>query len=56
MSDMFHIYRDSTMFEYSVNLVRTDLTTNRNERYSLKVYSPILYGYPESINPLTPRK
>ena len=45
LSDMYHIYRDDTLFEYNVNLVRTDLSTNRNERYNVKVKTPV-YPFP----------
>lgn len=33
----YHIYRDETDFDYEVKLARADVTTNKNERYILKV-------------------
>ena len=35
--DGYHLYRDSTGFEYSLTLARADLTRNINERYYIKV-------------------
>ena len=35
--DGYHIYRDSTGFNYDITLARADLTSNKNERYYLKV-------------------
>ncbi|KAI9753147.1 MAG: hypothetical protein M4579_005310 [Chaenotheca gracillima] len=48
LSNRHHIYRDETLFEYSIVLVRADLDTNRIERHYLKLYEsharPYLYG------------
>ena len=57
--DGYHVYRDSTGFSYDLALARADLTTNQNERYSLKVgslfptpifptYSPCKFRVPPS--------
>ena len=37
-TDLYHIYVDSTGFEYDVTLTRIDLANNRNERYHLRLY------------------
>ncbi|OCL09245.1 hypothetical protein AOQ84DRAFT_388320 [Glonium stellatum] len=37
-TDLYHIYMDSTGFEYDITLTRIDLTNNRNERYHLRLY------------------
>ncbi|MCJ1281426.1 hypothetical protein MMC26_000745, partial [Xylographa opegraphella] len=34
----YHIYRDVTGFSYDITLARSDLTTNTNARYVLKLY------------------
>lgn len=39
----YHIYRDSTGFDYDVTLTRVDLANNRNERYQLRVSNPSPY-------------
>ncbi|KAI9792733.1 MAG: hypothetical protein M1816_001832 [Peltula sp. TS41687] len=51
LTDLYHIYRDETLFEYNVNLVRTDLSTNRNERYNLKMYEshPVPHMYATTV-------
>lgn len=36
-AENYHIYRDSTGFDYDVTLMRIDLVNNRNERYELRV-------------------
>ncbi|KAI4164407.1 MAG: hypothetical protein LQ342_002054 [Letrouitia transgressa] len=46
--DTYHIYTDSTLFPYSVTLVRANIATNKSERYVLKVCPP------GSIFPITP--
>lgn len=38
-SNGYHIYRDSTTFAYDITLARTNLISNKNERYHLKVPS-----------------
>ena len=46
--DGYHIYRDSTGFEYNLTLARADLTYNINERYYIKVGSlpqPVFPSY-----------
>ncbi|MCJ1398129.1 hypothetical protein MMC11_001326 [Xylographa trunciseda] len=48
-TDGYHIYRDSTGFSYDITLARSDLTTNTNARYFLKVSS-----FPYTINLFTP--
>ncbi|MCJ1389867.1 hypothetical protein MMC18_002724 [Xylographa bjoerkii] len=48
-TDGYHIYRDSTGFGYDITLARSDLTTNTNARYFLKVSS-----FPYTINLFTP--
>jgi hypothetical protein len=35
--DNYHVYRDSTGFDYDITLTRVDLANNRNERYQLRV-------------------
>ena len=47
--DGYHIYRDSTSFSYDITLARSDLTTNTNARYFLKVSS-----FPYLMNLCTP--
>ncbi|MCJ1246397.1 hypothetical protein MMC30_003604 [Trapelia coarctata] len=43
LTDGYHIYRDpNTGLGYDITLARVDLTTNTNERYTLKVPHPIL--------------
>ncbi|KAI9799746.1 MAG: hypothetical protein M1833_003865 [Piccolia ochrophora] len=37
-SGNYHIYRDTTLFEYDIVLARADLEKNRNERYQLRLY------------------
>ena len=37
--DGYHIYHDHTGFQYDITLARANLTTNKNQRYSLKVNS-----------------
>ncbi|KAI9845182.1 MAG: hypothetical protein M1837_005067 [Sclerophora amabilis] len=48
LSKAYHIYRDETLFEYNITLGRADLSTNRVERYHLKLYEsnalPHLYA------------
>ena len=51
-SNGYHIYRDSTTFAYDVTLARTNLVSNKNERYHLKV--PSLPPSPLNPHPLTP--
>ena len=36
-TDGYHIYRDPTTFAYDITLARANLTTNKNQRYTLKV-------------------
>ncbi|MCJ1432784.1 hypothetical protein MMC27_002141 [Xylographa pallens] len=48
-TDGYHIYRDRTGFSYDITLARSDLTTNTNARYFLKVSS-----FPYSMNLSTP--
>ncbi|MCJ1386901.1 hypothetical protein MMC17_010029 [Xylographa soralifera] len=48
-TDGYHIYRDSTGFSYDITLARSDLTTNTNARYFLKVSC-----FPYSMNLSTP--
>ncbi|KAL9633021.1 MAG: hypothetical protein Q9164_004947 [Protoblastenia rupestris] len=47
-SNGYHIYRDSTTFAYDITLARANLCTNKNQRYSLKIYethnTPKLYA------------
>ena len=47
--DGYHIYRDSTGFSYDITLARADLTSNKNERYYLKV-SPFRH-FPTPVFP-----
>lgn len=58
-SNGYHIYRDSTTFAYDVTLARTNLVSNKNERYHLKLYeshtAPSLYTtYVKYSSPGTP--
>ena len=35
--DNYHTYRDATGFIYNITVSRVDLSTNKNERYNIKV-------------------
>ncbi|KAF2122637.1 hypothetical protein BDV96DRAFT_639212 [Lophiotrema nucula] len=38
LADLFHLYQDNTGFEFAVTLVRSNLLTNSNARYVIRLY------------------